>query len=117
MMLPPTAFAIHVVEVADGSVRIGVEGEIDLVSAPSFSKVLLSHVAERRNVVLDLSKTTFMDSSGLKAVIDGLRESRRCGGHLILEPEPPRQIRRLFEISGVGAVLRAESSDLMIGPR
>lgn len=116
MTLQPNRFAIHLREVDERSVRIGVDGEIDMITAPSFGQVLRTQVSARRNVVLDLSRTTFMDSSGLRVVIDGMRRSRRHGGRLILEPEVPHQIRRLFEITGVDALLLAENADLTAQP-
>jgi anti-sigma B factor antagonist len=53
------------------TVRLAVTGELDIATAPKLRELF---AAERRDgaalIVLDLAEVTFMDSSGLHAVID-----------------------------------------------
>lgn len=55
-------------------------------------------------VVLDLSRLTFMDSSGLHAVIELARHA--AGLNIALEVVPgPRAVRRLFEFGQISGSL------------
>jgi anti-sigma B factor antagonist len=116
MMVQPPRFAIQLTEIGENAVRIGIEGEIDLVTAPGFARVLRAQIADHKDVRLDFSGTTFMDSTGLKVLIDGIERCRRHGTRLRVEPGVPHQISRLFEITGVDAVLRSENAELILHP-
>jgi anti-anti-sigma factor len=85
--------------------RVVLHGELDLVGAP----VLLNRVRElcaqpTQAVRLDLRRLSFMDSSGLHAVLD-VRElcARNDWGFGIVGGSPA--VRRLFEVSGLGSLL------------
>jgi anti-anti-sigma factor len=57
-----------------GLVRVvRVEGELDLATSPRLSSLLDRLTAERTGLVLDLTDCTFIDSSGLAAVLHGAR--------------------------------------------
>jgi anti-sigma B factor antagonist len=59
------------------------KGRLDLVGAPQLRTVVDGAVAEgERRIVLDLGGVEFIDSSGLGAVINGLRAARQAGGDL-----------------------------------
>lgn len=87
----------------DGTaVRITVEGELDLASAGAVEELLrapLEDGVERR--ILDLSGLTFMDSTGLRAILTAHGAARREGrSALQIVPGPPA-VQRIFEICGV----------------
>lgn len=76
-------------------------GEIDLASAPE----LHDRIRELREsgfdrIVLDLRHVTFMDSTGLRVVLDWDETARRDGMTFELLPGPDN-VQRLFEITGV----------------
>lgn len=55
-----------------------------MVAAPGFRE-LLAHVLDqegRKQIVVDLAGTEFMDSTGLGALISGLKLARLAGGDL-----------------------------------
>lgn len=90
----------------DGAVRITVEGELDLATAPAVEAALREPVdgdLERR--VLDLRAVTFMDSSGLRTILSANGAARREGWSLQIVPGPPA-VQRIFEICGVADGLR-----------
>jgi anti-sigma B factor antagonist len=59
------------------------EGRLDLVSAPGFRQRVVALVgAGQRQLVADLSALEFVDSSGLGALIGGLKTTRAAGGEL-----------------------------------
>jgi anti-anti-sigma factor len=83
----------------DGIV-LGISGEIDLTAAQAVDEELLRAEASHDLVALDLSNTSFMDSTGLQMIITADRRLRARGGRLLLVDGLP-QVRRLFELTGV----------------
>jgi len=76
-------------------------GEIDLASAPVFERELRSAEAKgARQVVVDLGGVEFMDSSGIRALLEARRRAEEAGHRLVLR-HCRRQIWRLFEITGI----------------
>ncbi|NJQ08742.1 STAS domain-containing protein [Streptomyces lonarensis] len=62
-----------------------VEGELDLVTAPTVRQHVHDAVADgRKNVVLDLGGVQFCDSSGVGVLIASRRLMRSCAGRLRL---------------------------------
>jgi len=85
---------------------VTLRGEIDAYSAPSLREDLRVLVEERGAlvVVIDLSAVTFLDSSGLGAIVGILRRLRERDGRLtIVEPESAAS--RIFGQTGLDAVL------------
>jgi anti-sigma B factor antagonist len=71
--------------VDDGIDVFALEGEIDLHYAPVLRSLLQSKISDHcRALVLDLSGVTFIDSSGLAAIIEYFRDSGDCDGVLCL---------------------------------
>ena len=57
-----------------GSARIvSVDGELDLASSPRLSSLLDRLACERSALVVDLTECTFIDSTGLAAILHGAR--------------------------------------------
>lgn len=84
------------------AVGLAVVGEIDAHTAPS----LAAAVAERElgSLEIDLSGVEFVDSSGLRALIEAHQQLEANGGSLTLA-RPSAVVKRLFDISGVGEYL------------
>lgn len=83
------------------SLKVAVTGELDVSTVPAFNKEL----AELRNnsaatVVLDLSATTFMDSTGLSAVLVAEMHARMRGQRFVVVAGPPH-VHELFKLTGV----------------
>ena len=77
-----------------------VKGEIDLASAPKLEKALSKF--SKKEVFLDLRKTEFMDSAGLKVLITQRSRMEESGGILrLVVGEGP--VMRLLELAGVRA--------------
>jgi anti-anti-sigma factor len=100
---PP--FAIKVASAGDGSVRVEVQGELDLSTTPAFDQAVRQELDAGKTVVVDLSQIAFIDSTGLNALITAMRASDSNGGTLAVSPSLPDQVRRLFQITGLDAVL------------
>jgi anti-sigma B factor antagonist len=75
-------------------------GELDMAAAPALKEALRAAQTQAQVVVLDLRDLTFMDSSGIHAILPGSLFAKRPGHRLILV-RGPKQIDRLLELAGV----------------
>jgi anti-anti-sigma factor len=89
------------VEARDDVVIIRPVGEIDLSTAGDFSSTTDRLLAEGfKHLVLDLRQLTFMDSSGLRAVVKLHSDAARL--EIV---EGPDHVQRLFTITGLRRIL------------
>jgi anti-sigma B factor antagonist len=77
---------------------ITVSGEIHVSTAPEFSRRLNAAIARGTGLVLDLTPTEFIDSTGLSVLLNGLRRVTRQRGRMALVCTNPT-VLRLFEIT------------------
>jgi len=102
MTLPP--FELRVVR-DDGSAHIAPVGELDIATTPELEQALAHATADAvAEIVLDLRELTFMDSTGLRALAQANAAAEQSGVALSII-RGPRQIDRVLEISGLGALL------------
>jgi anti-sigma B factor antagonist len=83
---------------------VTVSGEVDMATGPTLRDDLLGVLARGgHRVVLDLSKVTFMDSSGLGALLGGHRRARLLDGEIRLAAPSARvlEILRLTNLDRV----------------
>jgi len=84
----------------DGDVaHIALAGEFDLAGVQNFEGELSKLEAETpRVVVVDLGGLSFMDSSGLRALVMADQRATKAGRRLAIVPGPPT-VKRVFEIT------------------
>jgi anti-sigma B factor antagonist len=83
---------------------ISLAGEVDLYTAPEFKQQLLEVIAQgAREVIVDLSSTTFIDSTTLGVLVGGVKRLRPNDGQLSLVCSD-RNITKIFEITGLDRV-------------
>jgi anti-sigma B factor antagonist len=93
------------VDTRDGCVVLSVAGEVDLGTAPRLREQLIGLVADgHRHVVIDLSSTEFLDSTGLGALVAGFKRLRAHNGEMRLVC-PVSRIRKVFELTRLDLVL------------
>ena len=92
-------------EQADGGVYvISLAGEVDLYTAPEFKQQLLDVIAQGgKDVIVDFSNTTFIDSTTLGVLVGGVKRLRTNDGQLSLVCSD-RNITKIFEITGLDRV-------------
>ena len=92
-------FQVVTVELGDGLAVASVVGEADLYTAPEL-KSALSGLVENgaRSVLVDLSRTTFLDSTTLGVLMGAVRKLRSRGGQIAIACSDPN-IRKIFEIT------------------
>lgn len=80
---------------------IRVEGESDAFTSIRLREFLRSQLdAGHTELLLDLSDLTFIDSAGLRVLIDADRALRENGGRLVLRA-PSRPVLRILDIAGL----------------
>ncbi len=97
-------FDIKTEQSSDGPYVIALSGEVDLYTAPEFKQQLLEVVGQGgKEVVVDFTDTTFIDSTTLGVLVGGVKRLRPNGGQLSLVCSD-RNITKIFEITGLDKV-------------
>lgn len=79
-------------------------GELDIYSVPLFRKVVLKLEGDRRHdLILDLSRVTFIDSSGLGSLIEIFQKVRSLEGVIAYVVDNPR-ILKIFKLVNLNKV-------------
>ena len=80
----------------DAAATLMVSGELDLSTVPQLSTIVAEH-GDARLLVLDLNELTFIDSTGVRVLIEADRACARSGSRLVvLASDGP--VRRLLEL-------------------
>jgi anti-sigma B factor antagonist len=97
-------FDIKTEQLGGDAYLISLTGEIDLYTAPEFKQQLLDVIAQGgKEVVVDFSDTTFIDSTTLGVLVGGVKRLRTNEGQLSLVCSD-RNITKIFEITGLDRV-------------
>jgi anti-sigma B factor antagonist len=86
-----------------GRHTLTLNGELDLDSANELEQAVREVYASGNGLVIDLRKVTFMDSTGLRALIVAGTLCEEVGHELQIIPG--EDIQRILEISGLDRVL------------
>lgn len=91
---------------SDSSNVLPLEGEIDLHVSPRIAASLHALVAAKpKQVVVDLSKVSYIDSSGLAVLIEGMQNVAAYGGKFALAGLQ-ETVRPIFEIARLDQVFQ-----------
>src|SRR6202035_2664832 len=97
--------------VSDGCHRLVLTGELDLAPAAEVEAMLLRLCAEgTKEIALDLRKLRFMGSTGLRLLLLARDLCEQHGYEFHLVPGP-RNIQRMFEMTGLLDVLPFQAED------
>jgi anti-anti-sigma factor len=80
----------------DGTLRLS--GEFDMSSVETFRMAVETSVDPDRELVFDLTDLTFIDSSGIRAILTVSQEIR-ANGVVLRHPQP--NVRRVIELIGI----------------
>ena len=79
---------------------VSVCGDIDLSTVAQAAEAMVAARADRGPVFLDLREVGFMDTSGLRLIIEEQQRAAADGYRFAVFPGPPK-VKRLFEIAGL----------------
>ncbi len=83
----------------ENRVVVTLRGELDLTSVPTFERELREIEASNPDrLVIDLSGLDFMDSTGLRALLQA-RERAKTNDHELALRRGPRQVQRVLELT------------------
>jgi anti-sigma B factor antagonist len=103
-------FSLQTVGPVRGCAVLQVTGEVDVYTAPMLREQIRELAATGAvHLIADLGRVDFLDSTGLGALVGGLRRLRQAGGSLVLVISTPR-ILRIFQITGLTKAFAAQPS-------
>ena len=82
------------------------EGEIDLHISPEVAESLRTMTAKKPNrVVVDLTKVTYLDSSGLAVLIEAMQNVQKYGGQFAVAGVQ-ESVKHIFDIARLDQVFQ-----------
>jgi anti-anti-sigma factor len=100
----------------DGAAVVVVRGDVDLSTAIRFRAALAAALDGGERVEVDLRDTTFMDSTGLAALLAVHRRLSQAREAVVIhDPSPP--VRLLLDISGVTGLVDVRTDGARPSPR
>jgi anti-anti-sigma factor len=90
---------LEIRRIGDASV-VSARGDLDLSTVARVVEAMDAARASRGSVFLDLREVGFMDTSGLRLIIEEQQRADADGYRFAVFPGPPR-VQRLFEIAGL----------------
>ena len=95
---------------ADGKTIVAVGGEIDVYTAPKLRDKITELVAAGvYDLVIDMEKVDFLDSTGLGVLVGGLKKVRAHDGSMRLICNQERLLK-IFRITGLAKVFAIHGS-------
>jgi anti-sigma B factor antagonist len=90
------------VEAIDGGCLISVFGEVDVASASAVGQALQeAEVSVATSVILDLAGVRFLDSAGIRVLMDAVLASRAGQNKLSIRRDYQPQVDRILTLVGV----------------
>jgi anti-sigma B factor antagonist len=87
------------IDISDNVAFVHVTGEVDLYSSPAVRKELLNLTKKKIPIILIvLKKVSYMDSSGVATLIEGLQLTNKYQGRFALIGLNPN-VREVFELT------------------
>ncbi len=88
--------------------RVTLSGEFDLDGAPQVQSTLSSLAGQGiTSVVVDVAGLTFVDSTGLRAILAGREKLQAAGATLVLEGASG-VVERVLDMTGLGGLLAGD---------
>ena len=101
----PIEFSIATQEL-DGRLVVTPAGELDLATAPELEQIVMPAVRDGGQVIVDLRRLAFMDSSGVRVLVEGHALAAESAGRLtIVRPPAGSPVDRVIDIAGIARAL------------
>src|SRR5215207_8223842 len=101
-----TKFGLEIIPVAETAV-LALRGDVDIASRDTVVDTVVALLRGGQRVVADLSEVSFVDSSGLSALIWARKEADRLGCDFRVTGARD-EVKRLLEITGLTTWLEGE---------
>ncbi len=100
------------IEVAprEGGQVVKVTGDVDLYTSPELRQTLMKAIGGARGpVYVDLSEVTYMDSSGVATLVEGLKTSGQKKVEYILLT-PAQSVMKVLQLARLDAVFKIQET-------
>jgi anti-anti-sigma factor len=89
----------------EGRAIVRLDGQLDLLSTTAVKQHLLQTINNGDVwLVVDMSRVSFVDSSGLAALISGLKAARMAGGGMHIA-SPGEEVQNILEFTRIDRVM------------
>jgi anti-sigma B factor antagonist len=112
-----TTFTVDSARIKDNLGLVTLSGEVDIYTAPRLKERMLELFdAGVRDMIVDLSEVTFIDSTALGVLIGGVRRVGDAGGTMALVVAT-RPVERILAVTGLDQVftIRQTRDDALAG--
>jgi len=102
----PASFSVTKHILGGGVVRLALEAEIDMSCIEALAAVILQVLTIDRAaaLIIDLDAVTFLDATGITALIDGRRRAAELGATYRIS-NPQGLVRRVLDVTGTLDIL------------
>ena len=105
--LQRTGFAVGA-ERSDRSTVLKLAGELDVATAPALDRALsLAFAADPSSMVVDLSRLSFLDSTGIRVLVTAAKQAETDGCSIVFMA-PTEQVLRVLRLTGVDRLIQIE---------
>lgn len=89
-----------------GATLVNVQGRLDAAAAPTFRQKIMDAISQGNvRLVLHIAHVSFMDSTGLGALVSTVKAARKANGDIgIVAPSP--QVQKLLRLTAMDRVFR-----------
>ena len=94
-----SAVASFPLDHVQGCTVVVASGEIDLCTSPALRQSLAEAGRSSERIIVDLSRVTFLDSTGIGVLVNAVREQRRRGLGTLCMVGPTGSVRRVLDIT------------------
>ncbi len=93
-------------KIVDGFLVIKIDGDLDNMATFQYKTKLCEIIKlnQFKQVIIDLSNVTFIDSSGIGLLLGRYNQVKQYGGHLIL-CGINKQIKKTIQITGIASII------------
>lgn len=106
-MAPDSELITGITEQPNGETRLSVDGEIDAASVETLATSLSAAIDGANVVIVDFSGVEFIDSSGIRCLLEARLEAERASVDLRVVDVKPSTMR-ILQIAGVEHFLECQ---------
>jgi anti-sigma B factor antagonist len=94
-------------------VVLALEGAVDIYAAPEFKALLLASIEQgAQQVVVDLTKATFLDSSGLGVLVSGAKQAQKGSLAIVCDDEAMMNVFAMVGVDRIFTVFASRAAAL-----
>ena len=107
-MKSPLQFRAEILRPRNHVAVLAVDGDVDVYAGPRFKELLLKVIAEGpRDLIIDLTKATTLDSTGLGVLVSG---AKRAGASSLAIVCSDQAMTNIFALVGLDRIFRVFGS-------